>query len=70
MTTETTLGVTLETRLILGTRDVVSMLLVPTQILGGKEIVFVGKNLLVAGAEITHLFVVDTLDVAVQVWPA
>ena len=70
MSTETTFRMTLETRLVLGTRDIVSMLLVPTQILNCEKIVFVGKDLLVAGAEITHLLVVDTLDVAVQVWPA
>jgi lysylphosphatidylglycerol synthetase-like protein (DUF2156 family) len=70
LTTETTLGMTLETRLILGARDVVSMLFVPTQVLDGEEIVFMGKDLFVAGAEIAHLFVVDTLDVTVQIWPA
>ena len=63
LSTEATLGMTFETRLVLGTRNVVSMLLVPTQILDCKEIVFVGKDFFVAGAEITHLFVVDTLDV-------
>jgi len=61
---------TLETRLIFGTRDVVSMFFVSSQILDGEEIVFVGKDLFVAGAEIAHLFVVDTLDMAVQVGPA
>jgi hypothetical protein len=38
--------------------------------LDGEEVVFVGKDLFVAGAEIAHLFVVDTLDVTVQIWPA
>jgi hypothetical protein len=70
LTTETTLGMTLETRLVLGTRDVVSMFFVPAQVLDGEEVVFVGKDLFVAGAEIAHLFVVDTLDVTVQIWPA
>jgi len=60
----------LETRLILGSRDIVSVLLVPTQVLGGEEIVFVGEDLLIAGAEIAHLLVVDALDVTVQVGPA
>jgi hypothetical protein len=70
LTTEATLGMALETGLVLGTRDVVSVLFVPTQVLDGEEVVFVGKDLFVAGAQITHLLVVDTLDVTVQIGPA
>jgi hypothetical protein len=70
LTTEATLGMALETGLVLGTRDVVSVLFVPTQVLDGEEVVFVGKDLFVAGAQITHLLVVDTLDVTVQIRPA
>jgi len=70
LTTEATLRMALEARLVLGTRDIITVLFVSTQLLRGKQFVFMSEDLLVTSTQITHLFMVDTLDVTMQVGPS
>jgi len=63
LTTEATLRMALEARLVLGTRDIITVLFVSTQFLRSKQFVFMSEDLLVTSTQITHLFVVDALDV-------
>ena len=63
--TEPTLWMTFEAALIYGARVVVAELFVPAKISGCEQLMLVGEDLLVAGTEVAHHFVVHTFDVAV-----
>lgn len=49
LSTKSTLRMSLETTLVYSTWNVVAMLLMPTQLRHGKELMFMGKNFLVSG---------------------
>lgn len=63
-------GVALEAGLVSRTRLVVAVHHMLLQLLFGKELMFVGKNALVPGTQVTHAFAVGRLDMAVEVWPS
>lgn len=62
--------VALEARLVGGAGLVVAVAHVLLQLLVAKELVLVGEDLFVAGAEVAHALVVGRLDVAMEVSPA
>lgn len=62
-------GVALEAGLVGGAGQVVAHLHVLLELLVGEQLVLVGEDLLVPGAQVAHLLVVDGAHVAVQVGP-
>lgn len=62
--------VALEARLVGGAGLVVAVAHVLFQLLVAKELVLVGEDLFVAGAEVAHALVMGGLDVAMEVGPA
>lgn len=62
--------VALEARLVGGAGPVVAVAHVLLQLLVAKELVLVGEDLFVAGAEVAHALVMGRLDVAMQIGPA
>lgn len=62
--------VALEARLVGGAGLVVAVAHVLLQLLVAKELVLVGEDLFVAGAEVAHALVMGRLDVAMEIGPA
>lgn len=70
LATEATLRMPGEAGLVYRTGVIVAKLFVFAQSVLGKELVFMGEDLFVASAQVTHGLVMCSFDVAVQVWPA
>lgn len=67
---ETAQRVALEARLISGAGLVVAMAHVLLQLLIAEELMLVGEDLFVTGAEIAHALVVRRFDVSMEISPA
>lgn len=67
---ETAERVALEARLVGGTRLVVTVAHVPLKLLIREELMLVGEDLLVAGAQVAHALAMGRLDVTMQIGPA
>lgn len=67
---ETTQRVSLESRLVCGSRLIISVSHVLLQLLVGEQLVLMCEDPLVTSAQITHALFVRRLDMAVQVGPS
>jgi len=70
LSTEATLGMTLESTLIDGARVIVTEFLVLAKFADSEELMLMGEDLLVPRTEVAQNLVVHALDMAMQVWPA
>lgn len=70
LATETTQRMALKTRLVGGTRLVITAFHVSLQLLIGKQLMLVSEETFVAGAEVAHALLVGGFYMAMQVRPA
>lgn len=70
LSTEATLGMTLESALIDRPRIIVTELFVLAKFTDSEELMLMGENLLVSRTKVAHDLVVHALDMSMQIWPA